>query len=443
LLDKNKPSQVFSWAMFDFANTSFTVIVITVVFPLYFKDHVVNFETIDFLGFELSNPFDFFWGLAASLSFFFVALFAPVLGALSDFTSRKKKYIFYYSLICIAATVGISFLDAGDVFLAVLYVILGNVGFEVGLIYYDALLIQIATKEKYSVYSGYGYAAGYVGAIVSLFIALQFISNDGINPRVFLTSALFFAFFSVPFFLFVREKKEARVSNFLTAVKASLKGVQVSLKNLHYLPAIKQFVLSFFFYINGVLTVISFGGVYASSTLNFSTEEVIYFFLIVQFSAMIGSFLFGYLGKLIGEFKGLNIVLLLWILVCLLSFVAGFVEAKKLVFYIAGVLAGISLGSSQSLSRSYFSQMVPEGFEAEFFGFFALSGRFAAILGPLLFGLVSSFTGRQEFAVLSILIFFVLGFIFLQAVPQKLHEQEASVSKFRERKELSLDKPLI
>lgn len=436
MLEKNKPSQIFSWTMFDFANTSFTVIVITVVFPLYFKDVIVNYDTLELLGFTLHNPFDFFWGLAASLSFLFVALSAPILGALSDFTSRKKKYIFYYSLLCVLATIGITFLEAGDVFLAVVYVILGNVGFEVGIVYYDALLIHLSTKEKYSIYSGYGYAAGYIGAICSLAIALQFISDDGINPSVFFASALFFVVFSLPFFLFVKEEKKQRVANFTTAVRGSIMGVKTTLRNINYLPAVKQFILSFFFYINGVLTVISFGGVYASSTLNFSTTEVIYFFLIVQFSAMLGSFLFGYLGKIIGEFKGLNIVLALWIVVCILSFVAGFVEAKKVVFYIAGVLAGISLGSSQSLSRSYFSQMVPRGFEAEFFGFFALSGRFAAILGPLLFGLVSSFTGRQEFAVLSILVFFILGLYLLRSVPQKMGTQEKTVTQFEALKQV-------
>ncbi len=436
MLEKNKPAQIFSWAMFDFANTSFTVIVITVVFPLYFKNHILNYDTYELFGVTLQNPYDFFWGLAASLSFLVVAMAAPVLGALSDYTSRKKKYIFYYSVLCVAATFGITFLEVGDVFYSILLVICGNVGFEIGLIYYDAMLPILATKDRYSVYSGYGYAAGYVGALCSLAIALLFIYDNAIDPNVFMASAAFFIVFALPFFFFVKEEKQKRITNFTTAAVLSIQSVRTTLRNLHFLPAIKQFVLSFFFYINGVLTVIAFGGVYASNTLEFSTSEVIYFFILVQFSAMIGSFLFGYIGKKIGEFKGLNIVLVLWILVCLLSFLAGFVEAKKVVFYIAGVLAGISLGSSQSLSRSYFSQMIPKGFEAEFFGFFALSGRFAAILGPLLFGLVSSLSGRQEFAVLSILIFFIIGIVFLRSVPSKLIAQADTIEKFEALKQL-------
>lgn len=417
MLKKNKASEIFSWSLYDFANTSFTVIVITVVFPLYFKSEIIDFESFEFLGIRFNNPYDFFWGLSASISFFFVALSAPVLGALSDLTSRKKKYIFYYSLICIVSTSLIPLLESGDVLYAIILLIMGNIGFEMGIIYYDAFLPLIATKDKYSSYSGYGFAAGYFGAIISLAIAMLFIDADRIDPMVFYSSALFFFIFSLPFYFFVREEKKERVSTFTQAVKKSIGTVKNTIQNFDKFPAIRQFVKAFFFYINGVLTVISFGGIYAVTTLAFTTKEVIIFFLIVQFSAMLGSFLFAYLGKVNGEFKSLRIVLILWMFVCVLSFLASYVSFKSELFYFAGILAGIALGSSQSLSRSYYSRMIPKGKEAEFFGFYALSGRFAAILGPFVFGLVSSLTGRQEYSILSILIFFALGLYLLNSVP--------------------------
>ena len=418
-MKKNIASQIFSWAMFDFANTSFTVIILTVVFPLYFRNEIVDIESFSIFGFTLSNPADLFWGFGTSFSFLIVALTAPILGALSDLSSRKKKYIFYYSMLCIISILGVFYLEPGDIFFAICLLTLGNIGFETGIIFYDAFLPVLASKDKYSLYSGYGFAAGYLGAIISLLLAFYFQSIDKIT-YVFPASAIFFLISSLPFFLFIKEEKKKRISNFSSAVKKSVKRVKNTIKRFNEFPYIRKFVISYFFYINGVLTVITFGGVYASGTLKFTMNEVLIFFGIVQFSALIGSLIFGNLGKLIGDYKAIVITLFLWIFVCLLSFWAGFSSHAKIMFYFAGVVAGISLGSSQSLSRSYYSRMIPEDHEAEFFGFFALCGRFAAILGPLLFGVVSSVTGQQTFAILSVLIFFIIGLYSIKEVPMLL-----------------------
>jgi MFS transporter, UMF1 family len=424
-MKKNIASQIFSWAMFDFANTSFTVIILTVVFPLYFRNEIVDIDSFSIFGLTLRNPADLFWGIGTSFSFLIVALTAPLLGALSDLSSRKKKYIFYYSLLCIFSIIGIFFLESGDIFLAIALLTLGNIGFETGIIFYDAFLPVLASKDKYSLYSGYGFAAGYLGAIISLLLAFYFQSIDKIT-YVFPASAIFFLLSSLPFFLFLKEEKKKRISNFSSAVKKSVERVKHTIKRFGEFPYIRQFIMSYFFYINGVLTVITFGGVYAAGTLKFSMNEVLIFFGIVQFSALIGSLVFGNLGKLIGDYKAIMITLFLWICVCLLSFWAAFSEDAKIIFYFAGVIAGISLGSSQSLSRSYYSRMIPENHEAEFFGFFALCGRFAAILGPLLFGIVSSVTGQQSFAILSVLIFFIIGLYTLKSVPKLLKEHGLS-----------------
>lgn len=431
-MKKNDPKAVFAWTLYDFANTSFTVIVITVVFPIYFKSVIVDFEQFNMLGVALQNPADFFLGLSTSVSFLIVAITAPVLGAYSDITSRKKKYIFYYSLLCIIATSLIPIVEPGQIAFAVILLILGNIGFETGIIYYDALLPIIATEDKFSKYSGYGFAAGYLGALITLAIAMLFINGDVIDPYVFPAAAIFFLLFIGPFFAYVKERKVERSGNFTIAVRQAIATVRQTIRNLRYLPAIRRFIGSFFFYINGVLTIIAFGGIYASTTLNFTLTEVIIFFLAVQFSAMIGSFLFGWLGEQIGEYRSLLIVLMIWMLVCVMAFTANYIEAKKMLFYVVGVLAGVALGSSQSLSRSYYSRMIPVGHEAEFFGFYALSGRFAAVLGPLVFGLISAITGQQHFAVLSVLVFFATGMFLLRSVPNRIFQQSKLANDFED-----------
>jgi UMF1 family MFS transporter len=416
---KNIKSQIFGWTLYDFANTSFTVIVVTVVFPIYFKDHVVNIDTYNLFGFSIQNPVDFFWGIGSSLSYLIVAISAPILGAMSDFSSRKKKYIFYYSLLCILATIGIFYLNEGDIWFAIFLYIMGNIGFETGIVFYDAFLPIIATEDKYSKYSGYGFAMGYLGALISLMIALYFFKS-GEFKLVFLIAAVFFFVSSLPFYFLVKEKKKERIATFTDAMKYSVSQVINTLKSFNDYPVIKRFITAYFFYINGVGTIIAFGGLYASQSLQFTLEQVIIFFALVQFFAMIGSVVFGAIASKIGDFKALNITLVLWMFVTIGSFFAGIVSFKQELFYSVGVLAGMSLGSSQSVSRSYYSRMIPKDRESEFFGFYAVCGRFAAIIGPFVFGIISALTGDQKLAVLSIFIFFFLGMYLLKDVPKLL-----------------------
>ena len=221
---------------------------------------------------------------------------------------------------------------------------------------------------------------------------------------------------SLPFYLLVKEEKKERIATFTLAVKSSIATVKKTVLMIDDYPSIKKFVLAFFFYINGVLTIIAFAGKYATTTLGLDHSQVFIFFAIVQTFAMIGSFFFGYVANSIGEYAPLRFTIILWIIVCIGSFVSSYVNFKIELFFVMGMIAGLSLGSSQSLSRSYFSRMIPLGHEAEFFGFFALCSRFAAILGPFTFGIISSITGSQELAIISIVIFFVTGYVLIPEI---------------------------
>jgi len=199
-------------------------------------------------------------------------------------------------------------------------------------------------------------------------------------------------------------------------LKAGYEKVLKTLKKIRMFPQITRFLISYFIYIDGVNTVIYFSGIYASDTLGFSMKEVIQFFAIVQASAISGSYIFGYLTDKLGPKKTISLTLVLWMLVA----IGGFLARDALTFYVVGLIAGVAMGSSQSASRAMMGRLIPSGMEAEFYGFYALTGKFSAILGPMLFGVTSTISGSQRIAVLSVLVFFVTGFILLRRVDESV-----------------------
>jgi UMF1 family MFS transporter len=364
------------------------------------------------------NPGDFLWGGAGAISMLIVGISAPLMGAAADRGNKKKIFLFIYSAICIAATMALYFLEPGMIFWAMLLFIIGNIGFEGAIVFYNGFLPQITESNNIGRISGYGFAFGYVGSLVSLIIALPyadmaFVAGDlSLMRPTFLWSALFFLFFSLPFYFWVKEKIQYRQIADLPIFAEAFSRLKSTIKTIRQYPEIVKFLAAYFVYIDGVNTVIYFSGIFASDTLHFSLKEVIQFFAVVQASAISGSYIFGFLTDKLGPKKTIHLTLLMWMVVV----AGGYVSYDKVSFYIVGLIAGIAMGSSQAASRALMGGLIPEGKEAEFYGFYGLTGKFSAILGPLFFGVVSTLTGSQRTAVLSILIFFIVGFILLNKV---------------------------
>jgi UMF1 family MFS transporter len=234
----------------------------------------------------------------------------------------------------------------------------------------------------------------------------------------FIWAGLFFFVFSIPFYLFVKEKKNISGSSDTSAgyFRRGYRRLRDTVARIREFPQIVKFLAAYFIYIDGVNTVIYFGGIFARETLGFTMVEVITFFAIVQFTAISGAYVFGFLTDKIGVKMTINITLYLWIGVTLGAFFSNSVWS----FYLVGLTAGISMGSTQAASRAMMGRLIPEDMEAEFFGFYALTGKFSSILGPLLFGLSSTVTGSQRVGVLSILLFFVVGYFLFQRVDDKV-----------------------
>ena len=403
-------SRVAAWLFFDYANTSFSVMMVTFVFPLYFKNVVCMGEPSG----------DALWGAAISLSMLLVALVSPVLGAASDLSGRRKRFLFGFTLLSVLSTALLSLSGPGMAWMALVLFVLANIGFEGGLVFYDAYLKEITSEKSIGRLSGYGYAMGYLGAL-SILLLLRPLLEGGMGPAnqenlrlSFLLSAGFFALFASPLFLVLRDSgKRDGAALSLGGVVRSVREVRHTISHIRSFPDLSRFLLAYFFYNDAILTVIAFASIYAQNTLHFTGGELIVFFMTVQSTAILGSVAFGFVTDRIGPKRTIVLTLLIWFLVILLAILG---EGKEM-FLATGMLAGMSMGSSQAASRSMMARLTPRKHLAEFFGFYdGTFGKASAIAGPLVFGLVSAGAGSQKAALGSLLLFFAAGLILMTRV---------------------------
>jgi UMF1 family MFS transporter len=413
--------KIFIWTLFDFANTSYSIIVVTFIYAVYFKDVVTKGEPIG----------DLYWSIGISVSMLISGLLAPILGAIADYSTGKKRFLLFFTLLSIIATSLLYFVQEGMILWGLVLFIIANIGFESGLVFYDSFLPELTTPNNYGRVSGYGFAMGYLGSLVTLAIVLPFIKADMIR-QTFPVAALFFLIFAIPLFIYLKDsRRNIKVKS--SFIFIGFQRVKKTLLNLKHYKNLAVYLLAFFFYIEGVNTTIFFSGNYAITTLGFTFEELALFFLIVQTTAIIGSVLFGILSDSIGPKKSIAISLYIWIFTMILTFFISdssnfFVryfteimdqdvkEFQSFSFYIVGLLAGSVMGATQSTSRSLMSKLTPKEKKTEFFGFYSLFGKSSAILGPLVFGLVSFASGNQSWAILSIALFFIIGLFILRYV---------------------------
>ena len=401
--------RIISWSFFDFANTAFSVIIVTVIYSKYFTNIV-------------AGGTKWLWGLSVSISMIIAAMLSPPMGAIADASRNRKRFLLLFTLISVICTAFMFFVQKGDILWGMVLFIIANVGFEAGLVFYDAFLPNLTSKKNYGRVSGYGFAMGYLGALVVLLIVMVLLpdqSSPGYYFYIrlsFVVAALFFLFFSIPIFVFV---SEPRIDNPIKkdVIKNGIGKSFSTLKALFFrndYPSVKKFLLAFFLYNDAIITIIAFASIFANNVLKMSDEEIIYFFVIVQSTAVAGSFIFGIVSDHIGPKKTITITLVIWLIVVIGAFFVSTIPE----FYVIGLLAGISIGSSQSCSRSLMALLTPKEREAEFFGFYdGLFGKSSAVIGPLFYGIISDIS-NERVAALAIGLFFITGLIILQKVKE-------------------------
>lgn len=397
----NNRSKIFVWTLYDFANTSYSIIVVTFLYAVYFKKVIAGGKPEG----------DFYWSLGTGIAMLITALFSPVLGAIADYSAGKKRFLLFFTALCIIATGLLYFTGEGTILTGLLLFILANIGFEAGLVFYDAFLPEITTPKNYGRVSGYGFAMGYFGSLAVLGISYPLIIAHQIK-ETFPLAAVFFLVFSLPLFIFLKDNRTTEKKKYTELIKEGMGRVAFTLKHLPTYKNLSYFLLAYFCYIEGVNTVIFFAGNYASTSLGFDEQELLLFFISVQSTAIVGSILLGILADSIGQKKTIILSLVIWIVTVFMAYYT----TSKQVFYIVGFLAGACMGSSQSISRSLMSSLTPPERKTEFFGFFSFFGKSSAIIGPLVFGYTSYVTGNQRYAILTIAFFFILGILLLLRV---------------------------
>ena len=393
--------QILSWCLFDFANSSYSAVIAAVVFQVYYINRIV--------GNERGNG-DLWWGAAISASMLFVSLSSPFLGGIADYAGLRKRLLVFYTYTCVAAVAALSLLTPGAAFIGFFLMVIANIGMEGGLVFYNSFLPRIAPVEYQGRVSGWGFSVGYTGSILSLLIALPLV-KDGMFELVWLMVAAFFALFSIPAFLFL--PRDIRTG--VTASQAGVMGIRKAMATLREIWSRREprkFLLSYLIYEDGVNTVIVFSSSLAATTFAFGQGELIGLYLVVQVTALIGAFLLSKPTDTWGPKRVVVLSLLLWSLVAVSAF---FVQSKAH-FWAIACIAGLGLGSVQAGTRAFYTQFIPEGKEAEYFGVYSLVGKSSAVIGPLVFGQVSAAFGSQRPAILSIAAFFIIGLVLLQQV---------------------------
>jgi UMF1 family MFS transporter len=392
---------IISWTLFDFANSSYSAVIASVVFPVYYANTIVGNETG--LG-------DLWWGRAISVSMAFVALSSPFMGGIADYGGIRKRFLFLYTALSVSAVASLSILEKGMVFEGFVLIIAANLGMEGGLVFYNSFLPRIAPQEYQGRVSAWGFMVGYTGSIISLLFALL-LMRAGRFEATWLMVAVFFAMCSIPAFLFLPADTKGKFS----LAHAGIKGFRYTLKTLKEIWGRKEprkFLISYLLYEDGVNTVIVFSSIFAATTLGFKPQELIALYLIVQTTALLGALVMAKPIDLWGPKKVVIISLFMWTSVAIIAFFV----MTKIQFWILASFAGLGLGTVQAATRAFYTQFIPEGREAEYFGVYSLVGKSSAILGPLIFGQVSTTFGNQRPAILSIAAFFLIGMLILRTV---------------------------
>lgn len=393
--------KIISWCLYDFANSSYSAVIASVIFPVFFVNHIVGNQ---------NGEGDLWWSRAISLSMAIVAITSPFLGGIADYLNIRKRFLLFFTLLCALSVASFSFLEKGMILFGFLLIILANVGLEGGLVFYNSYLPIITKPTHRGRVSAWGFGVGYGGSIISLLLALVLIHHEMVEI-VWIMVSVFILIFSLPLFIFLPPDKCAKVSFIKTgliAFKHILRRLSDIIKNKPQ----RRFLMAYFLYEDGVNTVIVFSSIFAATTLSFLTHELILMYILVQITALVGSFLFARSIDIWGAKNVITVSLILWVTVSILAYFI----INKILFFIVACLAGFGLGTIQSASRAFYSKFIPEGQESEYFGVYSLIGKSSAIMGPLVFGYISSTFGSQRLAILSVILFFLTGLILLQTV---------------------------
>ncbi|RBP68511.1 MFS transporter [Marinobacter nauticus] len=407
---------LWSWALYDWANSAFFTIILTFVFAQYFSVSVIQDEVAGTRA----------WGNIVGIAGVVIAILAPILGAIADQSGRRKPWLISFTLLCVVSSAMLWTVtpDQSQFWTAALWVGLGTLGAEFAFIFYNSMLPDLARPERTGRWSGWAWGLGYVGGIASLVVALYgFIEADGTFFNLdrdaaehvratFVLVAVWYLVFALPAFFFIPDRPSTGLS-LGAATRAGLAQLKQSIAHVRQYRDIVRFLVARMLYTDGLATIFTFGGVYAAGTFNMSPTEVLQFAIALNVTAGLGALGFAWIDDALG---GRNTILLSLVGLGCSAFAILVVDGAT-AFWIWGMILGIFVGPLQSASRSHLARVAPPHLQTQMFGLFAFSGKATAFAGPLLVGWVTSVTDSQRWGMSTILLFLLIGFVLMLKVP--------------------------
>lgn len=414
--DKEHKRAITAWTMYDWGNSAFATTMMAAVLPIYYA-------TLGAVG-DSPAMMTSRWGFTTALAALIAAVISPILGAVADFRGSKKKFLAIFMGLGVVATALLFFPNQpGDWFIASFIFVFANIGFAGSLVYYDALLPHVARADEIDQVSSRGYMMGYIGGGILLAVNLVMIMflpdlipgiSTGLMTRLsFVTVAIWWFAFSIPLFKRVKEPERRIVASEagMSAINVSFQRLGKTFSDLKKYRDLSLGLLAFWIYANGIGTIITMATAYGKE-LQFSDMTLIGTLLMVQFLAAPFAYLFGWLSKKLGLKKSIYLSLSIYTLIA----IAGYFLYQEWQFWVLGAAVATVQGGSQALSRSMIGRMMPKSKSAEFYGFFSVFEKFASILGPLIFAVISRIMNESRLSIASLVIFFAIGIFVLSKV---------------------------
>ena len=429
--------QRWSWYLYDFGNSAYAAVVLLAVFSAYFQGEVVG-------GSEGTR----LWGIAVGVAMLVVAFTAPFLGAIADYSGNKKSFLLFYTVMAIVFTGALFFAEAGRVAMSMIFFILAEIGYRSAQVFYNGFLPEIADPDDIGRVSGNGWAVGTAGGVICLLIILALILGIGgtIIIRLSLViTAVFFAISTIPIFLWLPERSKKRAlpegENYITL---SFKQLKNTIRTAGSFKEFVKFMIAFLIYNDGVMMALDFAAIIGAVLFGIDQQGLIIFVIIVQITNVIGAYIFGRWVDRWGGKRSLVISILMMIVVVL----ALYFNQTATGFFIIGAVAGFAMAGTQSVSRTMVGMFSPPGKSAEFYGFFALTGRTSSFIGPTIFGIIAAEAALyylsqgqttdladqsgHRLAILSIAVFFIVGLILLTFVDENKAREGAMSGEQRQ-----------
>ncbi len=408
----NSKKSILAWSLYDWANSAFATTVMAGFFPVFFKEYWSTTDSV-----TLST---WYLGLGNSIASILVAVLAPFIGAIADRGTAKKKLLIFFAFLGIIATGGLWIVNQGHWQIAILFYIIASIGFMAGNIFYDSLLPAVASKDKFDYASSMGFSLGYIGGgllfLINVLMYLQphyFGIPDGATAirLSFISVAVWWAVFSIPIILFVKEPKIHDPIGICSAVKEGWSQFISTLTKIRELKVVGTFLMAYWLYIDGVDTIIRMAVDYGTS-IGFPASSLITALLLVQFVAFPATLIYNWFSSKIGIKNAIYTAIIGYTFITIF----GAFVSKEWHFYVLAIMIACFQGGIQALSRSMYSRIIPKKQAAEFFGFYNMLGKFAAIIGPPMMGYIGLITGNPRLGILSIIILFISGGLLLTKV---------------------------